>query len=130
MFHWILTIFTLVVSLFGLFAFVKLMLLKQEVASVSLVSMEEMKTLNPELKAFYRKYAVDRIFPAVIKMVNKGYIAARESMTYSKIDAELKNQTDALVDSINSLSDTVTEKVKESTDTKEAFQTMVQQLRR
>ena len=43
MFHWIITIFTLVVSLFGLFAFVKLMIAK-EAPTISLMSLEERKS--------------------------------------------------------------------------------------
>jgi len=129
MFHWIITIFTLVVSLFGLFAFVKLMIAK-EAPTISLMSLEEMKMLNPELKGFYNKYIVDQIFPAIIKVANNNYSIARESLTYKKIDDELKKQTDNVVEQINQMGAALTAELKANADTKEAFQTIVQQWRR
>lgn len=127
MFHLILTIFTLIVSLFGLYAFIKLMTTKT--ASPDFVGMKEMETLNPELKQLYRKYVVDQIMPAFMKIVNGAYEATRKSISYSKIDAEAKKQTDAMLVQINAMREGMIAELKEASDTTEAFQSMVQGIR-
>lgn len=129
MFHWILTIFTLIVSLFGLFAFVKVMMNRKE-PTLNFMSLDEMKPLNPELKEFYKKYMVEKIFPAFIKVANKSYSIARESLTYKKIDDELKKQSDDAVEQINQMGNALVAELKTNADSTEAFQTMFQQWRR
>jgi hypothetical protein len=129
MFVWILLILTLIISIFGLYAFVHLMMNRNKDTTVSLLTHQEVAGLHPELQMLYRKTILNQIAPEFVKMMNEGYTIYKKeaSKTYAEIEKEALDGSKMIVEMIKAYTEEL--KNMQVGDVKESFQTMFQTLR-
>jgi hypothetical protein len=83
MLHALFTILTLIISAFGLYAFIHIMMNRKQ---GNLLELKELSGLSSEWKQLYRKTVLDIIAPAFTNLANKGLKEELKGMKYWELE--------------------------------------------
>lgn len=126
MLHWVFIIFSLILSAFGLYAFIYIMMKgsgSSSVGGINLMTHDEFKGLPEEMKKLYKKTVLDIIVPSYSRFMNKVWEGLREEIDYASIESEAidsAKKASELIDSIP-VTDVVNEIVADYKRSKEGF---------
>lgn len=87
MFHWVVTILTVIMSALGLYAFIYIMMKgggSSSVGGINLITHDEFKGLPEDFKRLYRKTVLDILVPAYTKVVNDVWDEVKKDIDFKK----------------------------------------------
>jgi len=82
MIHWLFTIITLILSGFGLYAFIHIMMKR---GGINLMTHDEFKDMPEEIKKLYKNTILDIIVPSYSGLVTKVWDEVRKEIDYKSI---------------------------------------------
>lgn len=83
MIHWLFTIITLLLSGFGLYAFIHIMMNRSR---INLMTHDEFKDMPEEIKKLYKKIVLDIIAPSYNGLITKVWDEVRKEIDYKSIE--------------------------------------------